>query len=381
MWLKRWIFAAAVLALGGGAAAQYVPLYENPATRTSLSFDLDGLLAYNLYERSRWGAGFKFTLRDSLEFTGYVGYGVRDQQWKGGGAAAYKIPFSRRGGTFTIAFARDYFAAASRQMKQTSITDISGLSHFMTQLMDDRMGVSAGYLFSTRRATYMVSTAFFEGRYLYQHMTPLYLVDGATPERRSGMEVCLTMHRKSGFSAEMLVADHRNWRLLMQYDHQFGLGPLYLSTFAQMGLAFLYADVYYKFDLGGTYGSPLWFRNSMLTVRPYEHIVPAFVFSSLRLQTKRPLFRLWSSTFAVGSNPRPMVGVSGAWGGRYRTNDSESDSEPSFVDVGAVEVMAAVDGIIRWGVADYGALFALRPWPLVDGSPRTVLLLTASLAL
>lgn len=381
MWLKRWIFAAAVLALGGGAAAQYVPLYENHATRTSLSFDLDGLWAYNLYERSRWGAGFKFTLRDSLDVTAYVAYGVRDEQWKGGVGASCKLPWSHRGGTAHLSVARDYHPAASRRLNTSSITDVSGLSSFMTQLMDDRRFVDLSYRFSFGRTTYVVGGSVFRGYKLYDSwLRPLYLVDGAELERSDGYELSVRMYHGSGISAGAVVANGFDWRVLAQYDRRFGLGPFDLYTFAQAGICGESAPFYYQFDLGGTYGSPLWFRNTMLTLRPYEYVAQYFAFGSMRLQVKKPLFSLWNKVFAVGTNPRPMVGVSGVWGGRY-TYDGGVLTSGNSAALAAVEVMAAVDGIIRWGVADYGALFALRPWPLVDGSPRTVLLLTASLAI
>lgn len=355
------------------------------SAHTELSFDLDRLWSYNLYERSRWGAGLKLSLRDSLDISGYAAYGVRDQQWKGGVGVAYKIPLSHRGGTVYIGIARDYYAAASRRLQASNITDLAGMSAVMTQLMDDRRGITLGYRFANRRATYTFEGRAFEGYRLYRSdLRPVYLVDGSSLERVDGLELCLTMERRSGFAAQLLVAGRSNWRILMQYDRTFPLGPLDFSTFAQAGLSFPYCDSYYRFDLGGTYGSPLWFRNSMLTLRPYEHVTTRFAFASLRLKVRKPLFSLWNKTFVVGSYPRPMVGVNGVYGGTYRVYDSY-DTEPgmstyTLYSIGAVELMAGVDGLIRWGVADYGVAYCLRPYPLDDGKLRQVLLFTAALA-
>lgn len=381
MHLKQWILVVATLTLGTYASAQYVPLYKHDAQKVSLSFDLDRLWTYNLYERSRWGGGLKFSLRDSIDMTGYVGYGVRDQQWKGGVGFSAKLPWSHRAGTVYLGLARDYHAAASRRMQQSNITDLGGMSSFMSMFMDDRRMLTAGYRFYTRRATYIVEGRFFEGYRLYDWYGPIYLVDGASPRRSDGWEVSLTMHRRSGFSAEMLVAKRSNWRLLLQYDRRFDVGPLDLYTFAQTGICANHASFYYRFDLGGTYGSPLWFRNSMLTLRPYEYVAHRFAFASLRLQLHKPLFSLWNKTFAIGSNPRPMVGVNGVMGGKY-TDDWDPNAEaPADLRMTAVELMAGVDGIIRWGVADYGVVLGMRPWPLIEGKPLTVILLMANLAI
>lgn len=376
------MLTVAMLALGGFTAAQELSLYNNPLRRVSLKFDMDRLWNYNLYERSRWGAGLRLSIHDSVDIDGWVAYGVRDRQWKGGGGVSWKVPFSHRVGTLFLNVGRDYFPAASRRMKLSNITDISGLSGFMAQLMGDRTGVSAGYLFATRRATYIVEGSAFECYLLYDWgQRPLYLVDGDEPMRRDGYEVSVAMHRKSGFSAVLLLANNFTRRLLAQYDHRFGLGPLDLYTFAQAGICNNYARLYYRFDLGGTYGSPLWFRNSMLTLRPYEYVAHRFVFGSLRLQTHDPLFKLWSRTFAVGTNPRPIVGVNAVAGGKYYDDMEPGMPAPADRTMEAVEVMAGVDGLIRWGIADYGVAFAFRPWPLEDGAMRTVLLFTAGLAM
>ncbi len=377
--MKRSLLIALILAVGFPTGAQHVPLYQNTKTGTTLAFDYDHVWTYNLYERSRWGGGLELTIRDSITISGFVGYGVRDEQWKGGVGASYKLPWSHHGGTASLNVARDYHAAASRRLKASSITDIAGLSGFMTQLMDDRRCVDIAYLFSFGRTTYVVEGSVFRGYKLYDSwLRPLYLVDGAELERSDGYELSVRMYHGAGFSAGAVVTDDFDWRLLAQYDRRFGIGPFYLSAFAQAGICGNTAPFYYQFDMGGTYGSPLWFRNSMLTLQPYEYVAQYFTYGSLRLQFKKPLFSLWSKLFAVGTNPRPMVGVSGAWGGRYDYGVGELTGGSSEA-LTAVELMAGIDGLIRWGVADYGVAFAVRPWPLDGGEARTAILLTAGL--
>ena len=354
---KALLVTLVLLSCGCGAVAQYVPLVDQ-----KLYFDLDKVWNYNLYERSRWGGGLKYTPVKTVDITAYVGYGVRDEQWKGGAGVAWRLPWSHRQGTIYLNVGRDYHAAASRRMQHSNITDLSGLSGFMSQLMDDRRGLELGYSFDTRRSTYIVEGRVFKGFKLYDDYRAIYLVDGDTPSRSDGMEFSLTMHRRSGFSAELLYAPRHAKRLLLQYDRRFALGPLDLYTYAQAGICDNYADFYYRFDLGGTYGSPLWFRNSMLTLRPYEYVANRFALTSLRLQTRKPLFSLWSKTFAVGTNPCPMVGASGVYGAKYYDEPLHGADRT----MAAVEVMAGVNGLIRWGVVDYGVTFAWRV-PLVDG--------------
>lgn len=379
--MKRSLFIALILAVGFSAGAQNVQLYRNVKTGTTLSFDYGRVWTYNLYERSRWGGGLEFSIRDSVVLYGFVGYGVRDQQWKGGVGASYKLPWSHHGGIAYLNIGRDYHAAASRRLKVSDITDISDLSSFMSQLMDDRKSVDAAYLFSVGRTTYVVEGSVFMGYKLYDSwLRPLYLVDGAELERSDGYELGFRMYHVSGFSAGAVVTNEFDWRLLAQYDRRFGIGPFYLASFAQAGICGPSAMIYYQFDLGGTYGSPLWFRNSMLTLRPYEYVAQYFAFGSLRLQFKKPLFSLWSKMFAVGTNPRPMIGASGTWGGRYAYGSGELTGGKNGA-LAAVELMAGVDGLIRWGVADYGVLFAVRPGSVEGARPVTVILVTASLTI
>ena len=317
-----------------------------------------------------------------MDITAYAGYGVRDEQWKGGAGVAWRLPWSSRQGTVSLSVGRDYFAAASRRMQHSNITDLSGLSSFMSQLMADRTGLDLGYVFKVNGTTYVIEGMVFEGYELYDLMyRPIYIVDGGEPRRSDGYELSLAMHCRSGFSAELLNASSRTWRLLLQYDHRFGLGPFDLYTFAQAGICSNNAQFFYRFDLGGTYGSPLWFRNSMLTLQPYEYVAHRFAFGSLRFKLHDPLFKLWSKMFAVGTNPRPMVGANGVWGSKYYDAVPPGYPEPTDKTMVGVEVMAGIDGLIRWGAVDYGLSFAWRV-PLAAGeTSRFATLVSAEITL
>ena len=367
----RLSMALALLAACGTAMAQYVPLVGQ-----KLYFDLDRVWSYNLYERSRWGGGLKYTPTKAVDITAYAAYGVRDEQWKGGAGVAWRLPWSRHEGTVSLSVGRDYFAAASRKMQHSNISDLSGLSSFMSQLMDDRRGFDVGYVFKVYRTTYIIEGKVFEGYELYDEWyRPIYIVDGGEPRRSDGYELSLLMHHPSGFSAQLMNAYRHTWRLLLQYDHRFTLGPFDLYTFAQAGICNNDAPFYYRFDLGGTYGSPLWFRNSMLTLQPYEYVAHRFMFGSTRLKLHEPLFKLWSKMFAVGSNPRPLVGVNGVWGYRYHDDVESGSPEPSDKSMAAIEVVAGIDGLIRWGAVDYGVSFAWKvPLATVETGRLTTLL-------
>ena len=374
---KALLVTLMLLSCGCDAMAQYVPLVDQ-----KLYFDLDKVWNYNLYERSRWGGGLKYMPVKAVDITAYVGYGVRDEQWKGGVGVAWRLPWSSHQGAVSLSVGRDYFAAASRRMQHSNITDLSGLSCFMSQLMADRRGLELGYVFKVNGTTYIIEGMVFEGYELYDQMyRPIYIVDGGEPCRSDGYELSLSMHRRSGFSAELTHAYRHTWRLLLQYDHRFTLGPLDLYTFAQAGICDNNAPFFYRFDLGGTYGSPLWFRNSMLTLSPYEYVAHRFTFGSLRLKFRNPLFKLWSKMFAVGTNPRPLVGVNGVWGGKYYDDVEPGYPEPTDKTMAAFEVMAGIDGLIRWGAVDYGLSFAWRV-PLATGEAgRLATLVSAEITL
>lgn len=391
--LRRMPLVAALLMLCGGAAAQSINI-----GRCRASLDLDRLWSYNLYEQSRWGLGGHLTWRDSLTVSAFVGYGVRDLQWKGGAAVDLKLRGTGHP-TLYAAGGRDYFAAASRRLGTTHLTDIGGLSAFMSLRMSDRLFLRAGYRHQVRRTTLTAEVTAFRGRRLFEGNTLLYLANGDVLRDESGTELRLAAAHRSGITVEMLGATlpqtHRHAvRLLAQYSHDVNAGPFTLSIFAQGGVTAPDIPYIYMFDLGGTFGAPLWFRHTLLTARPVEYTANIFAFSSLRLRLDKPLFRVYSTLLAIGSNPHPLVGVNLAWGALFDPHHGATTSDGGEQQLwhdgialtaptrGVAEVIAGIDGLVHWGVADYGVAICLRPWPLeTDGHMRRVLLLTAELAL
>lgn len=388
--LNRLLVVCALLSVGGTATAQYVELVSR-----KLYFDLDKLWNYNLYERSRWGGGLKFTPRDGIDITGYVGYGVRDQQWKGGLGFAAKLPWSHRQGVVYLNVGRDYFAAASRQMKAVNLTDVSGLSAFMSRRMSDRLYVRAGYRWKNAAMSYTVDGMLFDGGRLFADRRLLYKIDGDDVMPENGGEVRLVASHRCGLSAELtgsyLVSpDRMTLRLLTQYDKSHVLGPFNLITFAQAGITSPNAPYIYMFDLGGTYGAPIHFRNALLTAEPNEFTANYFAFTSLRLAMRKPLYKVYSQFFAVGSNPLPQVGLNAAWGDLW-SHESDLGSFPPAGYVyqdgvtmqspshGVLEVLVGIDGLIKWGLVDYGATITYRV-PLSESDvSRWLLLLSANI--
>ena len=190
-----------------------------------------------------------------------------------------------------------------------------------------------------------------------------------------------------GFAVEALLG--RTWpahkpiaQLLAEYDITLHNSLFETRCYLQAGITPPNTPYIYMFDLGGTSGSFLYFRNSLLTVLPCEYSANSFVMASLRIKADQPLFSTWNSLFVVGSNPKPFVGVNAAWGhiwgqdadGRihYENLDLRSPSD------GFAELVVGVDGLLRWGVVDNGIAFAVRlhPW---ETKPLWAVLLTAEL--
>lgn len=388
--LNRLLFVCALLSVGSSATAQYVELVSR-----KLYFDLDKLWNYNLYEHSRWGTGFKYTPRQGIDITGCVGYGVRDQQWKGGLGFAAKLPWSRRQGVVYLNVGRDYFAAASRQMNAVNLTDVSGLSALMSRRMSDRRYVSAGYRWKTAAMSYIVDGVVFQGGRLFADRRLLYKIDGDEVRPENGGEVRLSASHRCGLSAKLTGSylaspDRMTLQLLTQYDKSHTLGVFNLHTFAQAGITLPNAPYIYMFDLGGTYGAPLHFRNALLTAEPNEFTASYFAFTSVRLMLRKPLYNVYSRLFAVGSNPRPLVGFNAAWGDLW-SHDTDGGTYPpaGFVcqdgvtiqspSHGVLEALVGIDGLIKWGVVDYGATLVYRV-PLSESDvSRWLLLLSASI--
>lgn len=375
----------------GAAQGQWLRLTGDPARR-ALYFDLDRVWTYNLYEHSRWGAGLRLvcgaTETGRRQYDLWVGYGTRARmltgsvaaEWQSGPRAAY----ASAGRTLT--------AAAGRAAEAGSISDLASLSALMTMRMNERIHVLGGYRRKMAGMTLSGEAMVYAGRRLYNAHGLLYATDGDALPREDGLELRLRAVDGRGATVQLQVGDV--WparkafaRLLAQWERTWRGNVLTTKLYAQGGAVTAGTPYAYRFDLGGTWGLPLWFSRSLLTARPTELTADAFVLATARVETARPLFTVYNKLTALGSRPVPFVGVNAAWGTLWGDGMSDECGQLTAPDRGIVEPVAGVDGIVRWGVVDWGLAVAWRLVPagaayrLPKANDNWTLLFTATLQL
>lgn len=379
--------AALWLCLSATAAGQYVPLHRG--ARGSWYLNLDRIWSYNLYEQSRWGAGLRYG-SVLWDVEGYAGYGVLDRQLKGGVSGALHLG----GSTLYAGAARDYQAAGSRRLSLPSLQDPSSLGSFMSRRMSDRMMLTAGLRRQHHGYLWLAEGNVLYGGRLFCNEGLLYRVAGDTIEPETLLEARLVAQSPWGLTAQLQAGVNNPGRravtrLLVQYDRQWELNPFELQLFLQGGATGRATPYVRMFDLGGTFGAPFCFRQSLLTARPNEFTANVFAFLSLRFGFGRPLFEGWSRLFQIGTSPRPFIGLNAAWGHLYG-QDPEGGMTWEGLDLqaplyGIAEPMAGVEGLLRWGAVDWGAAVAWRmvppgaPYRFTETQDNLTLMVTARL--
>lgn len=390
--MRHTLATALLLMIAASGAAQYVPLMREG--KSALYLDLDAVWRYNLYEHSRWGVGLKYTHGDSLTLVANAAYGVADRQWKGSVGGNIILPCSHRVGTLYGLLSREYAPAGNRRMEAWKLTDIGSLSSLMDRRMSDQLAALAGYRWRTLRWRYAVDARLFASQRLFDNTRMLYLTADDTLYQEQGAELRIYAASASGLSAELLCGSV--WpgprpviQILAQWERRFFTGPLALDIYLQGGMVPPGVPYPYLFDLGGTWGAPLHFRQSLLTARPNEFTASAFTFLSSRWGWRDPLLQWWSSLLQLGCYPRPFVGIDAAWGylwgqspeGQMTWEGMEMQS-PLY---GIAEAVAGVEGLVRWGVVDWGVAVAYRivptnaPYHYASPRDNLALLITAKL--
>lgn len=401
--------------------AQYLPLWR-PSQSSRLCLNLDRVFNYNLYEHTRWGGGLRFDDSGTrtvgrvsrqwlLEAEGYVAYGQRDERWKGGLSAAYTLPNRWRTRPFAYA-AYDLIPAASRQLDAFHLSDFGTTAAFMTQRFAEgtRLGAGVGWQ-HTRRLALAVEARWSHETPLYDDATLFYLKDGwrhrDLGRGRYTEAVASASYDAGRLRAELTLGlahdiDRAFARLIAQYDRLLTVRPFELRLFAQAGVATTGTPYSRLFDLGGSLGSLYSFGQTLLTARPGQFGGHAFALATARLAMPSPLWDLYERNLQLGTHPRPFLQLALAWSrlaGQDADGLADIDRGETLLDGtrlwpmawrslhrGIVEAELGVNGLLRWGVADFGVAAVWR-WVPPSASysdpsaPPLRLLFTAALAL
>lgn len=374
---------------------QGLQLWADSAGR-SLGLDLGRLWGYNLYEHSRFGLGAMATLpcgsadEGLLTLSAYGGYGLHDRHWKGGAMADLKLWPSAHLDCLWASFSHDYEAAGSRRIASIGLTSPTGIGQWMARRMSEATVLAAG---GCRRwgdwQLALEGRIMSEGR-LFDGQRLCYRHEGDWIEQQRGIEVVTTAQWGRQWASQLTLGGR--WpsgkpvvRLLTQYSDHFSLAPLSLHLFAQAGLTPPRTPYTRLFDLGGVAGSFLYFDHALLTVSPSELTANAFCLVSLAVSSLSPLCEGWNPLLQAGYRWVPFVRLNGVWGWLWGASSHGRltyEGVPLRAPVaGLAEAAAGIDGLLSYGVADWGLAVAYRltPQDSDENLPPASLMLTARL--
>ena len=379
MRLRHIVLLAVLTACGTSVQGQPLRLCGDPE-RGALYLDADRIWSYNLYEHSRWGAGVSYECgvrSDELKIKSniYMGYSPYAKMLSGGVGVGFEV--KRYELRVMSGVSHDLAAAGSRRLGGVSFSDFSSLSSFMSSRMNERLTATVGGEWKMESGTLSVGGSVYRGCRLYDNEGLLYY-EGLLwfqGEREDGWEAAVSGEwqvesaewRVQFKTGEVWPGGRWFARAIGEFEDEWSLGPLKVGLFGQAGVASAGAPYTYMFDLGGTWGAPLFFDRSLMTVRPTEFTADRYVLASVRVALAKPLYSVWNSLIAVGSCPVPFVGMSGAVGAlRGMDADGMLAHENLTLQAphrGVAEAFVGIDGLVRWGVVDWGVAAACRLTP------------------
>lgn len=386
--MKRALTILLLLMSLSTAYGQYLRL-AGDTSRTSLYLDAGRIWNYNLYEHSRLGVGLRLNIHHKLTADAYVGYGIYDEVWKYGGRLTEHFNEIRQESFYQM-FVLDYFAAGSRRLDSPLDEGGGLLGGFWSHRMTEQARATFGYRWRTSWAAWAVEAAWTKSGRLFDKYRLLYNNQGDAIVYYSYFVGRILMQHPAGVRLQVEASpSFEIARLLVQYSRSFPLKYLTLNVFAQGGISAPQSDYENMFDLGGTWGAPVYVGIGLATARPNEFTANNFTFVSLRLQTARPVFNIFSSLLNLGSDPIPFVALTAAWGNMW---GQDADGRKTWQEMalqaphyGLFEPMVGVDGVLQWGAVDWGLALTYRLVPamasyrLANAHDNLTLLITATL--
>lgn len=372
------------------AAAQGFRLtpYKSPS---ALYLNVDRLYSYNRYEKSRLELGLQWvTPSETAEHPrmfigqwmvkGFVGYGFGDKALKYGGGVQLRLPGSNDL-RFYLKGYNDLEAAASRKLESYRLFTPD---YNTTFLASRYVGVKGGRFdvsIAPSRKWSMAAGVFFNREdYRFDHLGNLIYPASKTtalaPAMRhmglsarvdwsAGLTLLLAAGRMTPLASRN---DTRNYfRALAQYNAE--PGEYGLHVFAQAGYTTSGTPYSQMFDLSGTARSLYFFRNTFITVRPYTFTANMFAHLCLNYTAPMPL---WETRW---SQPQPFLQVNAMWGWLHGQDENGlvALADPAFGQgntmllqspyMGLMELATGFDGLLRWGLIDFGAGVAYQLCP------------------
>lgn len=372
-------------------------------SRTNLSFDINKLYNYNIYERNRWGAGFNLTtplkydsrygtlFQNSFVASVYAAYGTGDHAWKYGTDIGLLFPRSlfRK---LSVVYQHDLLRVGSHSFDYYNIFNTTDNSTYFSSHFSGGDRLAANVNLDLRGPFILwLGYDFSRERYLFNAhgflFPSIYDADAMSYDifHEIGIDLYWGDHWKFGLLADIIhynalaaesdpSPDPHYVRFLAQYSNSFGLSDNHgrLSLFAQGGAISDKAPVSRRFDLGGTGSGHYYFNNSFLTVRPNTFMTDAFALVCLRYTMGKSL---WHTSF---SQPHPFAQLNAMWGTLYgdiADNGYKNvllgynqQGQYEYIAItapsqGLLEPALGIDNLIHWGLFDFGVAAAYQLTP------------------
>ena len=358
-------------------------------SKNGLYVDLGRVWSYNLYEASRWGVGLRYDVGfdatsplERLSLGGWTGYGTADRRWKWGLRMGTLLRNKWKTEPY-VAFDHDLTPDAERTQTEYSVNSMLSTASLRAQRFSDTYRAALGATWMPRKGYKAgAEVRWSQERRLYDNTQMMYPANDAERDMLPNyrlLEARFSLSHRSGWRGELLAGSGH----CTDQGGQIGFGPylrgllqcervpkwkyLQLELFGQAGITTGSVPYSRMFGLGGGWGGSLYLDRCLLTARADELAANTFLLMKARLITREPLFDVFFQTFQVGMCPRPFVMAGGAWGMLWGQNDEGSvwyDGLQLQAPLqGIAEVGIGVDGLLHWGLSDWGVALVCRLTP------------------
>ena len=375
---RKTLFVLTIILLPFSAYAQYVRL--NSATdNAALYLSTDRIFNYNRYDGAHFEASFYFaypndnsekgrTARYQWQVSAFGGYGQRSHAATYGGSVALQSKMRRKWRP-EVSYRHEMRQAGAISLEDYHVFDIAHNAVYMT----DRYALTD--MVSARLTGYPTSDIYLSASLTHSMERNLYAADGSliydSIERLPMLrysEAHLRATYRNSLSVDITGGTCHNTdrepyiRAIAQYSKKHAIHPLTtLNVFAQAGYT-TRAPYSRLFNLSGTWGCPIFFENTMMTIAPNEFHAHLYTRATLHLATSQPL---WDAAY---SSPTPFlqIGALAGW-----LTDGKDMTDHAMIDgvavdaptEGMLEPAIGIKSLLKWGLIEIGAAAAYRLTP------------------
>ena len=345
------------------------------------AIDINKIFKYNGYEHSRWGLGLEWNVTKWMRPSGYFGYGVKDKEWKYGGALDFFFDHYKNY-NLSFFYRRDLEMAASTKFYNYSLLDINGnyeyaMEHFSkVQQAGVRLSMplwrhvyGAASLTYSRETPMYDSNGIFYARNLIEPMPYSDFADiGLNLTYAKIDKIRLPKYEFSlGTTSSYPIINIRYTRGINLFDAKQSYNRLlveylqniqcqhygYLSLFSQLG--YVDGDVPYSrlFATVGTGNMWYYFRNSFMTLHPHQFVSDKFANLCVSFSFAQPF---WKFKY---SKPKPFLQLNSIIG--TSSQKLTCDNMPVLApEKGILEPCVAINDLLIYSTLTCGVGYAYR---------------------